>query len=955
MLGSFLPPVVFEVTANATQAMASFKAINTQLSAMEAQAIKTGKALSGFQKAAIIGTKAIKVMTGSFLVAAGIGVKMAMDLEQSLSRLGQTLTALGLSTAENRRQISLLVDSYEELGFGSEDAADAYGRLITMTKDVETSNRLLAMSADLARARTMSLEAAASLLARAQMGNTRVFRQFGITLDDTKPKAQAIEEAMGKLEARLSGQAQAYTKTFAGQLAVLNESLGDIFETIGMRLLPILNKLLDKVKGAGKFMKDYSKEIEAAATAITVLLIPAVVNLTKKLAALALTLLKSPIVRIIALVYGLAYAFNRASGQANSFAKIFGGVADKVLAMISMVVNGAENLVQTMMYFAKAGLMARKAFQDLKGDREGSAATQKELDAWEKEYRAIDNWSGNIEKARQKIRDFQKDYKGLQLETIIPQIPGFGDGTFVDDTTGGVNALSEALINAKQRIADFNTELKTTFVDLKGAWASIAGRDFNAAIQEGLLNPIDKLVSKTNTAVAAYQAASNQYQSTLTSLTVAQNNYANAVKSGNKSLIASTDSSLKRAEALVKSLQTSMGDALKDIASLQQEMIDAVIEAENKITELRSERAKVLQDGLKAELELQKDYNAKVAQLQKDAANRSAEIVKQSVDQLRGVFKSATYRNLGDIFSGLTFEGKYLAGGSLDAITKALAKQAEKATSLADKAGRLQALGFTQTFIEEVVAQGPDIGGALADTILAGNPESIKQLQSYWLALEKVSSHGVDNLAKTLNSGMTLATEELTAALASVQTDLTSALSEAYQEYTDSLTEIRAKTAEQIKIIDDQITQLIAKIGQLKAALESLATLNAPGTATPIATGGKPIGETLGYQLGTVNSKLLESIVSGASAVQVGEQTRLDMLKQGASVSGAASSARYTAQAIAYFQSELAKEKAAGTTSITINASTNASSQLIANDVGWAIRTSSDVQYNAPRGAYRIE
>lgn len=947
MLGSFLPPVVFEVTANATQAMASFKTINTQLSAMEAQAIKTGKALSGFQKSAIIGTKAIKIMAGSFLVAAGIGVKMAMDLEKSLSRLGQTLTALGLSTAENRRQISLLVDSYEELGFGSEDAADAYGRLITMTKDVEASNRLLAMSADLARARTMSLEAAASLLARAQMGNTRVFRQFGITLDETKPKAQAIEEAMGKLEARLSGQALAYTKTFAGQLAVLNESLGDIFETIGMRLLPILNKLLEKIKGAGKFIKDYAKEIEAAATAITVLLIPAIVNLTKKVAALSLTLLKSPIVRIIALVYALAYAYNRASGEASSFAKIFGGVADKVLAMISMVVNGAENLVQTMMYFAKAGLMARKAFQDLKGDREGSAATQKELDAWEKEYRAIDNWSGNIEKARQKIRDFQKDYKGLQLETIVPEIPGFGDGTFVDDTTGGVNALSEALITAKQKIKDFNTELKSTFVDLKGAWASIAGRDFNAAITEGLLNPIDKLVSKTNTAVAAYQAASRQYQSSLASLTVAQNNYTNAVKSGNKSLIASTDSSLKRTEALVKGLQSSMGDALKDIASLQQEMIDAVIEAENKITELRSERTKVLQDGLKAELELQKDYNAKVAQLQKDAANRSAEIVKQSVDQLRGVFKSSTYRNLGDIFSGLTFEGKYLAGGSLDAITKALAKQAEKATSLADKAGRLQALGFTQTFIEEVVAQGPDVGGALADTILAGNPESIKQLQSYWLALEKVSAHGVDSLAKTLNSGMTLATEELTASLASVQTELTSALSEAYKEYSDSLTEIRAKTAEQIKIIDDQITQLIAKIAQLKAALESLANLNAPGTATP--TQPKPTGPSLDYQLSQINPDLLKSITSGANAVQVGEATRLKMLSEGASVSGAASSARYTAQAVAYYQAEIAKAQASGVT-VNVTANTNASSQDIANDVGWAIRTSSDVQYNVLSG-----
>jgi LysM repeat protein len=36
----------------------------------------------------------------------------------------------------------------------------------------------------------------------------------------------------------------------------------------------------------------------------------------------------------------------------------------------------------------------------------------------------------------------------------------------------------------------------------------------------------------------------------------------------------------------------------------------------------------------------------------------------------------------------------------------------------------------------------------------------------------------------------------------------------------------------------------------------------------------------------------------------------------------------------------------AGTT-VNITASTNASSQSIANDVGWAIRTSSDVQYGS--------
>jgi hypothetical protein len=601
-----------------------------------------------------------------------------------------------------------------------------------------------------------------------------------------------------------------------------------------------------------------------------------------------------------------------------AFAKIQAGVTLAITAIRGLVV--AYNTLKV------AGLAAAIAQRMAINPLLGAAAGAILLGAMVKTI-------ADAKKTNEEVKDLK-----LNLDAV-------GDG--VKYPTAGLGKLEDKLIEVTQRIKDFNTEIKSTFTELKTSWTNVVGKDFGAAITEGLLNPIDKLVTKTNTAVKAYQNASGQYQSALLGLKNAQNSYTNAIKSGNKTLIASTDSALKRAEALVKSLQDSMGSALKDITTLQQEMIDAVIDAEKKVAELRIDRKTVLEDAHKEELQLQKDYNTKILQLQKDAAKRSAEIVKQSVDQLRNIFKGATYRSIGDIFSGLTFEGKYLQGGTLEAITNKLAEQAAKATSLADKAGKLQALGFTQTFIEEVVAQGPDVGGALADTILAGSPASIKQLQSYWLALEKITLHGVDSVSYKLNAGLTLATEELTAQLADVQTELTTALSEAFKEYSDALIAIQAKTAEQIKAIDSQIAELIAKIAQLKAALESLANLNAPGTATPTPTGGGPIGNTLEYKLSNVSPALLGQIASGANAVSVGEQTRKDLLAQGMDNAGASSSGRYTAQGVAYFQAELAKAKAAGQTTININANTNASSQMIANDVGWAIRTSSDVQYNA--------
>jgi DNA-binding NarL/FixJ family response regulator len=242
-VNGFLPPVIFEIQANAAGAIAQFRKVNTELSIMEAKALKAGKALSGFQKAAVVGTRALKVMSLAFAAFAAYGIKEIIVLEKSLVRLGQAMANAGVATKANLAATSALVDSYEDLGFGSENAADAYAVLITATQDVDKSNRLLALSADLARSKTMSLEDAARALSRAQAGNARIFTQFGITLDNSKPKAEAIEEAMGKLEQRLGGQAQAYAKTFAGQMAILSEGLGDIAEQIGMRVLPVLNKL----------------------------------------------------------------------------------------------------------------------------------------------------------------------------------------------------------------------------------------------------------------------------------------------------------------------------------------------------------------------------------------------------------------------------------------------------------------------------------------------------------------------------------------------------------------------------------------------------------------------------------------------------------------------------------------------------------------------------------------
>jgi hypothetical protein len=335
-MGGFLPPVVLLIEANAKQAIAEMGKVNTQLTAMEAKALKAGKSISLFNKTAVIGTAVLKGFALAFTALAAIGVKSLMDIEKSYNRLGQAMSNQGLATKENLQATSELVDSYESLGFGSEKAADAMTVLVTATGDLTKSQNLLATSANLARAQSISLEDASRALVRAQAGNIKLFTQFGIKLDDTKPKAQALAEAMGKLETRLKGQADAYAKTTAGQLAILKEGFGDLAEAVGGPVLVGLNKFIAGINKTGKFLADHQEILFGVATVIVGVMIPAIVTMTKKLYAnaVAWAVANAPILAVVAAVAALGAAFVWAWNKFDWFRK---GIVEGLKIMLKMV------------------------------------------------------------------------------------------------------------------------------------------------------------------------------------------------------------------------------------------------------------------------------------------------------------------------------------------------------------------------------------------------------------------------------------------------------------------------------------------------------------------------------------------------------------------------------------------------------------------------------------------
>lgn len=1055
-MGGFLPPVVFTITANATQAMATFKGVNTQLKIMDAQAKKTSASMMMLNKSMLMATAAAKAFAVFAVGFAAYGVKEISQLEQAYARLGQTMSAVGVSTEANRQRLADVAQSMEGLGFDAATASDALSILLQTTKSVETSEKLLATAADLARARQMDLATAARLLSRAQAGNTRIFSMFGIQLDKNKDKATATKEAMEKLAQVIGGQAEAYTKTFAGQLAVLGKQIENVAEGIGAALLPYLMKFLSAIQRLAKFLNEHREILAGVAFLIGTVMVAALVNLTKKLYAAIVpwVILNGHLLLIvgafIAVGAGIIYLWNKFEG----FRKSIINIGKLLLEFAETVVMSFQLALNVILLLIRGTANAQIALGKLMGDEEMVKRGKKVLDWIDATNKKVEDFGKSIQSAQGNLDKFKNtkiDLSKFKLPSL--KIGDFGNqGVTPSDPTGLAADIKKSLDKAKQYIKDFNADVAKEFQSLGAMWKNIVGKDINKAVQDILTNPVDELILKAQDAVNAYQAASNEYNGALAILTKAQKDYEAAVTSGNEKAIMAAESTMKRAEDTVKAIGDGMRDALQDIAQLQQDMIRAIADSYREIGKLEEERTKILAEAQKERAELEKQYNKDVAKIrqqydkdvlnaQEAAAKRSAEIVKQSVDQLRGAFKSATYRTVGDIFSALTFEGRYMKGGTTEKILAALGLQTKKAETLAADAATLAGLGFSQTFIEEVVAQGPDVGHQLAQTIINSSPESIAQMKAYWEALQRVSSHGVDDLAKRMNSGIILATEELTAELANVQIELgkelkgyeealTESLAEAFESYSNALDAINVRTAQQIAAIDLQIAQLQEKIRQLQSALASLSTLQAPGVVStapnlipktntkteqrPVGIGtcpsgmgnfsvtyndkgvelsatfigcvvaGKSDGSTDGSgdrdshqaatitPYGTVTSPSsalqtqIDSLLALRSTTQSGTALNFklkeqideytDMLKYGATSLGtvvdeqskmlAMRQGTITASS-GFNPGSFRMAENAGLT-VNITANTNASPQDIANDVGWAIRTSGDVQYRVP-------
>jgi hypothetical protein len=315
--------------------LADIDDLNKKLKAANGDVETSASKMERFGKVAGAAFLAAAAAAGAYAVKIGVdGVKAAIADEQSQLKLAQSLEK---ATGATRDQIAATETSIDKMaratGVADDQLRPALARLALSTNSTSKAQELLALALDISTQTGKPLEGVANALGKAYDGNTAALGKLGVGLSSAELKAMSFTQVQSRLSDLFGGAAAANAQTFQGRMDRLKVAFDEGVETIGTKLLPIIEALIriiieKVVPGFEKFTKLFDPLRKA-------------IDDNKE----SFQALGSFIVDYIVPVFTVALA-----GAISFVAKIAAGVVD--------IVGGVINVIRTLVSGAIDGINA---------------------------------------------------------------------------------------------------------------------------------------------------------------------------------------------------------------------------------------------------------------------------------------------------------------------------------------------------------------------------------------------------------------------------------------------------------------------------------------------------------------------------------------------------------------------------------------------------------------------
>jgi hypothetical protein len=212
----------------------------------------------GAQKLAAYGKAAVKAFAAD--------EKAARSLSVALANTGNAFRGIEVE--------KFIGDLQRATGVLDDNLRPAFRTLLTATGDVTKSQEGLKLALDISAGTGKDLGAVSMALSRAYGGQTTALSRLGAGLSKATLKTGDMDEIIGELTKKFSGQALAAAEGYSGQMDRLTVASNNAKEIIGKDLLDAMSLIAGKdgISGATSAMEGFATEVGNAIYGVGVLI-----------------------------------------------------------------------------------------------------------------------------------------------------------------------------------------------------------------------------------------------------------------------------------------------------------------------------------------------------------------------------------------------------------------------------------------------------------------------------------------------------------------------------------------------------------------------------------------------------------------------------------------------------------------------------------------------------------
>ena len=212
---------------------------------------QANKSLGDMGKGTTLAMGAAAAATTAFAASA---IKAAADDQKQQALLARQLKASAGASDEQVASVERYIDATQRsVAVTDTELRSAFQSLTVATGDMTKAQELVNVAIETGAATNKSAAVVADALSKGYAGNMRALATLSPEVKQAVKDGASFNDVITILNDNFSGAAAVAANTYAGQMAILRNSIDEAKESIGTALLPVLNSLIPQFVSLANF------------------------------------------------------------------------------------------------------------------------------------------------------------------------------------------------------------------------------------------------------------------------------------------------------------------------------------------------------------------------------------------------------------------------------------------------------------------------------------------------------------------------------------------------------------------------------------------------------------------------------------------------------------------------------------------------------------------------------